>query len=100
LASLFQSDAENVGLENSELDQYSCSKLLKEMEALESDDEDEISSMAVDETEMVHLPKALCAEQNGYIGASELPADMYTIPDTLNNNQTGRGNNQQGKEES
>jgi hypothetical protein len=63
--SLFQTNEENVGSENSELGQYSCTRLLKEMEALESDGDDEIASMVMDDGEMVTLPEVLCSELIG-----------------------------------
>jgi hypothetical protein len=45
-ASLFQTEEENLSLRSSEIGQYSCTKLLREMENLESETEDEISTLA------------------------------------------------------
>jgi hypothetical protein len=44
--SLFQTEEEIFGLENLEMGHYSCTRLLKEMEALESDADEEVSTMA------------------------------------------------------
>jgi hypothetical protein len=45
-ASLFQTEEENLSLRSSEIGQYSCTKLLRKMENLESETEDEISTLA------------------------------------------------------
>jgi hypothetical protein len=82
-ASLFQTDEENFGLENSEMGQYSCTRLLKEIEALDSDIDEEISTMAIEDTEMVHLPKAMYYEILDNRGEVDLPADVYTLPDMI-----------------
>jgi hypothetical protein len=82
-ASLFQSEEENVGLDNSELGHYSCTKLLKEMEALESAVDEEIIRMVVDDTEMIHLPEGLCADLEKGKRSTDLPADIYTRHDMI-----------------
>jgi hypothetical protein len=61
-ASLFQTKDENFGLERSKMGQYSCSRLLREMEAVESEAEDEIASMTVVDVEMMTLHATLCAK--------------------------------------
>jgi hypothetical protein len=82
-ASLFQNDEEHSKTCASELGQYSCVKLLREMEAIESDADDEIQYMSLEDTEMVDLPKDLCSDllENGE--NKNLPADLYVIPDRM-----------------
>jgi hypothetical protein len=82
-ASMFQIEEENVGLDNSELGQYSCTKLLKEMEALDSDGDDEIVGMAVDDAKMVHLLEVLCADLDRCKESTDLPTDIYTLPNMI-----------------
>jgi hypothetical protein len=53
------------------------------MEALDSDADEEISTMAIDDTEMVHLPKAMYYEILDSRGEVDLPADLYTLPDMI-----------------
>jgi hypothetical protein len=69
-------------LASSELGQYSCIKLLQEMEALESDIEDETSNMQED-VEMINLLEQLCMELTEQRKMTTLPKDVYTIPDMM-----------------
>jgi hypothetical protein len=47
-------------LRTTEVGQYSCIKLLREMEALESDADEEMSTLAVEDVEMMNIPKNMC----------------------------------------
>jgi hypothetical protein len=53
------------------------------MEALESDGDEEIISMVVDDTEMIHLPEGLCADLEKGKRSTDLPADIYTRHDMI-----------------
>jgi hypothetical protein len=89
-ASLFQTEDENFGLERSKMGQYSCSRLLREMEAVESEAEDEIASMTVVDVEMMTLHATLCAKLTKNKCDTYLLDDIYSIPgmmDTTQNQQ-------------
>jgi hypothetical protein len=82
--SLFQTEEENLGLMSSEVGQYSCVKLLREMEALESDADEEISILTVEDVEMMNIPESLCSELVETRNAPTLPDDIYTLPKMMN----------------
>jgi hypothetical protein len=72
---------EHLSLEASEIEQYSCTKLLREMEVVDSDDENEESMLAQDDVEMVCLPKNICAEISNEKWVKRRLEDIYTLPD-------------------
>jgi hypothetical protein len=77
-ASLFQVEDENMTLEWSELGQYSCTKLLSEMEALEAKDEEECM-MKMDDEELVSIPEGWT--ENLGKTSMNLPDDIMSIPE-------------------
>jgi hypothetical protein len=74
-ASLFQSDEADMLLEASELGHYSCTKLLREMEAIESDGDDDMSQ---DEHELCVLPTEWCHERIDDLGIDGLPENPFS----------------------
>jgi hypothetical protein len=78
-ASLFQSRDENEALGKSELGQYSCARLLREMELAEQESDEEIQPIAEDE--LVTLPPEWCKQMKGLEVAGSLPTDLYVIPE-------------------
>jgi hypothetical protein len=54
---LFQSSEKCPSLDNAEIGQYSCSKLLKELEAAESDSDPEDLMVTEDDVELVRIPE-------------------------------------------
>jgi hypothetical protein len=79
--SLFQNRDETVAMENSELAQYSCSRLLTEMEATVSGSEEENHDMLQDENELVRLPEQWIQEALGVDQWLGLPENLYDIPE-------------------
>jgi hypothetical protein len=77
-ASLFQVEDENMTLEWSELGQYSCTKLLSEMEALQDKDEEECM-MKMDDEELVSIPEGWT--ENLGKTSMNLPDDIMSIPE-------------------
>jgi hypothetical protein len=86
-ASLFQSGEETRMLESNEIAQYSYTRLIREMEAAESDIEDEEMKMVNDsDEEMVRIPGDLLdklAEQKKVLG---LPENLYMLPELVDQN--------------
>jgi hypothetical protein len=68
--------------------QHSCTKLLREMEALESYDDEEVTTLAMDDTEMLHLPESLCVEILNSKEVEGMPSDIYALPDMIKPVQT------------
>jgi hypothetical protein len=81
-AGLFKMEDENIGMHSGGLDQYSYRKLLKEMEALESDEEDKDMSWA-QEDELVRLPEKLCEEIVESSWARKLLDNLYELPEMM-----------------
>jgi hypothetical protein len=71
-------------------------KLLREMEAIESDADDEVQYMSLEDTEVVDLPKDLCSDllENGE--NKNLPADLYVILDMMDLDQNKKMDNKLG----
>jgi hypothetical protein len=59
-ASLFQDRDNSMLAGNSEIGQYSCTRLLREMEMVESDFDEEIEGLSTYDLELVRLPEAVC----------------------------------------
>jgi hypothetical protein len=78
---LFQNEDEHLSLEAGEIGQYSCTKLLREMESADSDDENEGLMLAQDDVEMVCLLENICAEISNEKWVKKLLEDIYTLPD-------------------
>jgi hypothetical protein len=79
-AKLVQNNDEQFELGSCEIGQYSCTKLLREMEAVDSEANDEASVAAMDDVEMVCLPDDVCAEISSGKWIKDLPEDIYTLP--------------------
>jgi hypothetical protein len=76
---LFQ-DKENMGqIENSRIGDYSCIKLLRDMEALEQEEEEEVQ----DHEELVTLPEDWCARFVNSMQTNGLPKDLLSIPEVI-----------------
>jgi hypothetical protein len=59
-------------------------RLLREMEAIEFDtDDDEIQHIPLEDVEMLELPKELCPDLSENAENKSLPADLYVIPDKM-----------------
>jgi hypothetical protein len=82
-ANLFQNKDEQMDLGLSEIGQYSCTKLLREMEVVDSEAKEAESVNALDDVEMVCLPKNFCAEISGEKWTEGLPKDIYSLPDMM-----------------
>jgi hypothetical protein len=78
-AKFFQNNDEQVDLGSCEIGQYSCSKLLREIEAVDSEANEEASVVAMDDVEMICLPDDVCAEISSVKWIKELPEDIYTL---------------------
>jgi hypothetical protein len=63
--------------------QYYCVKLLREMEQIDSDAEDEASVIAQGGVEMISLPENLCVDFFGDKWVRGLPDDIYTLCDMM-----------------
>jgi hypothetical protein len=59
-ASLFQTPEENMMVEKSKVGQYSCTKLLRDMEMAELEFEEEDKMLEVDDEELIRLRKEWC----------------------------------------
>jgi hypothetical protein len=79
-ASLFQEDDEVKRMEGSGIGEYSCLRLLKEMEALEQEEEDELQPMDQDENELVTIPVGWCEKIAECMRIDGLPENVYNIP--------------------
>jgi hypothetical protein len=88
-ATLFQSDevTNMLGVEMS--DQYSCMKLLRDMEALDSDDDNAEIFITQDE-ELVMLLEKLCSQIANSDWRRALLDDLYEIPDMMDSAQDGK----------
>jgi hypothetical protein len=80
-AKLFQNNVEQFDLGSCEIGQYSCTKLLREMEAVDSEAEDETSDAAVEDVEMVFLSDEVCAKISSGNLLKDLPEGIYTLSD-------------------
>jgi hypothetical protein len=78
-ARLFQDENSMTQIENSGIGEYSCTRLLKEMEALEQ--EDEAQSMDRDDEELVTIPKSWCEKLVDSMVTDGLPVDLFSIPE-------------------
>jgi hypothetical protein len=79
-ASLFQNEEETKMLETSEIVQYSCTRLLREMEAAYSDlDDDEVNMVNVSDDEMVRMPDELLERLTDQEKVLGLPDNLYMI---------------------
>jgi hypothetical protein len=59
-------------------------RLLREMEAIEFDtDDDEIQHIPLEDVEMLELPKELCPDLSENAENKSLPADLYVIQDKM-----------------
>jgi hypothetical protein len=74
--SLFQNEEESLGSYASEIGQYSYVELLREIEALESDADDEIHGLSHVDVEMMELPEELCSAFSENLGNGDLPSDF------------------------
>jgi hypothetical protein len=78
--SLFQEREETMTMENSELTQYSCSILLREMETLVSDLEEDGIDMMHGDDELVRFPEQWIQENFGPDKELGLPENLFEIP--------------------
>jgi hypothetical protein len=59
-------------------------RLFREMEAIESDaDDDEIQHMSHEDVGMMELPKELCPILSDSLENKSMPADLYVIPNRM-----------------
>jgi hypothetical protein len=75
----------------SDLGQYSCVKLLREMKAIESEPEDELQVVSHEDVEMTELPEELRSVLSKNVGNRNLPSDLYVLPDMMITDQDGDG---------
>jgi hypothetical protein len=89
--SLFQDRKESRVMENSELAQYSCTKLLREMEVVADSDSEEQGKGLVEccDNELVQLPKRLVEMAMEIDSGQGLPENLYDIPDMKENSDKG-----------
>jgi hypothetical protein len=80
-AILFQNNVEQFDLGSCEIGQYSCTKLLREMEVVDSEVEDETSDAAVEDVEMVFLSDEVCVEISSGNLLKDLLEGIYTLSD-------------------
>jgi hypothetical protein len=66
-------------IENSRIGDYSCIKLLRDMEALEHEEEEEVQ----DHEELVTLPEDWCARFANSMQTNGLPKDLLSIPEVI-----------------
>jgi hypothetical protein len=77
--SLFQDSEDTMKMENSELAQYSCSRLLRDMEAAEVESEEEFDSMCLDD-ELATLPAEWTRGLDESREDHNLPENLYILP--------------------
>jgi hypothetical protein len=70
-----------------ELGHYSCTKLLRGMEAMDSDAKNDGHSMNLVDFELVTLLEELCAKLWEAASDMELPKDLYLVPGVAENDQ-------------
>jgi hypothetical protein len=80
-ASLFQNKEENSMVEKSQIGQYSCMKLLREMEMAESESDEEPKNVESDDLELARIPEKWCQMLGSSEMAQLLPEDLYSIPE-------------------
>jgi hypothetical protein len=78
--SLFQDSEDTMRMENSELVQYSCSRLLREMEATEVESDEEKDPMCMDDAEVLRFPAEWIKEEEIKKRAQDLPDNIYNLP--------------------
>jgi hypothetical protein len=89
--SLFQNSEENKMLQETEVGQYSCAKLLREMEATESEFEEGDVMMGITvEEELVQLPEAWSVNRAEMESCDGLPDNLYVLPDVRSGKFDGR----------
>jgi hypothetical protein len=81
--SLFQNCDEDILMGSSDFAQYSCTKLLKEMEVVVHDSEDEmdIALDGTDEGELVRIPENWLGDVNKSDEVHGLPEKFYILPE-------------------
>jgi hypothetical protein len=79
--SLFQISDKCRTLEDMELGQYSYSRLLQELEAVESDSEHDDPMVTKEEDELVRIPDRWLEIAENCSMNSKLPMDLYTLPE-------------------
>jgi hypothetical protein len=91
-AGLFQDDEEARKMGRSEIAEYSCIRLLREMEALEQEEEeDEMQPMDQDDNELVTLHLNWCEKIADNMNVDGLPENLYNIPEVDAGQQVGKG---------
>jgi hypothetical protein len=89
--SLFQNSEENKMLQETEVGQYSCAKLLREKEAAESESEEGDVMMGITvEEELVQLPEAWSVNRAEMESCDGLPDNLYVLPDVRSGKFDGR----------
>jgi hypothetical protein len=83
-ASLFQDEEGCRRLDKSEIEDYSCIRLLREMEVLEHEEDEDMKLMDQDDEELVSIPKEWCEKLADDMRIDGLPEDVYTIPEMEN----------------
>jgi hypothetical protein len=79
--SLFQDREDTMRMENSELAQYSCSRLLRGMEAAEVESDEEKYPMCMYDAELLRFPAEWIKEEEIKKGAQDLPDNIYSLPE-------------------
>jgi hypothetical protein len=79
--SLFQDSEDTMRMENSELAQYSCSRLLRGMEAAEVESNEEKYPMCMYDAELLRFPAEWIKEEEIKKGAQDLPDNIYSLPE-------------------
>jgi hypothetical protein len=77
--SLFQDSEEVVRMEDSEFSQYSCSWLLREMEAAEIESDEEENAMCLDDAELVRFPGEWINKESESMKVEGLLDDLYSL---------------------
>jgi hypothetical protein len=80
---LFQDDDSIKRLEFSKIGGYSCSKLLREMEAMEVEKEDDELSVDKLDDELTTLPESWCQSPGKEEMCLDLPHNLYQIPEIV-----------------
>jgi hypothetical protein len=82
-AKLFQDDDSVKRLEFSEIGSYSCSKVLREMEAMEAEEEEDDLSVDKLDEELTTLPESWCHCLEKDEMCLDLPQNLYHIPEMI-----------------
>jgi hypothetical protein len=79
--SLLQNSEESVRMKSSELAQYSCSRLLREMEAVELESDEERETMCMDDAGLVSFPTEWINKKVEPMEVQGFSDSLYSLPD-------------------